>query len=39
LFETGRLDDGINAMINKGKKNGSWTAAKIAFILDLFGIK
>ena len=39
LFETGKLDDSINAMISKGKKNGSWAAAKIAFILDLFGFK
>lgn len=38
LIVTGNLDRGIDAMIEKGNKNGSWPAAKLAFILDLFGL-
>ena len=35
LIFTGDLDKAWNAMITRGKKNGSYLAVKIAFILDL----
>jgi len=34
LIFTGDLDKAWNAMITRGKKNGSYLAVKIAFVLD-----
>ncbi|HJW20099.1 MAG TPA: hypothetical protein VJ571_06040 [Candidatus Nitrosotalea sp.] len=35
LLVTGNLNNGMKAMITKGKQNGSITALKIAFVLDI----
>lgn len=36
LVKTGDLAQGIDEMISRGKKNGSWPLAKLFFIFDLF---
>ena len=38
LVESGNLEEGIDAMLNRGSKNGSLAKAKIAVILDAFGL-
>ena len=35
MLQTGSLDKGIDAMLATGEKNGSLTAVKLAFVLDL----
>lgn len=37
LIETGDLDRGIEAMFERGTKNGSWPVAQLAIILDFLG--
>jgi hypothetical protein len=34
LLQTGNLQKGFDAMIAKGKKNGSYLAFKVALVLD-----
>jgi len=38
LVETGNLEEGIEALLNRGSENGSLTKAKIAVILDALGL-
>ena len=38
LAETGNLEKGISAMLEKGNVNGSTASAIMAFILDSLGI-
>ena len=38
LIETGKLENGISAMLERGNGNGSTAAAIMAFILDTLGI-
>jgi len=38
LVETGNLEEGIEAMLNRGSENGSLTKVKIAVILDALGL-
>lgn len=38
FIDSGNLSDGVDAMIKRGKQNGSWPAAKLAFVFDLLGL-
>jgi len=38
LVETGNLEKGISAMLERGNDNGSTAAAIMAFILDSLGL-
>ncbi len=37
LFRTGKFDDAVDSMLERGEENGSLFAAKQAFLFDLFG--
>jgi len=38
LFKTGNADEALGKTFEKGQKNGSLPAAKLAFILDALGL-